>query len=432
VGVDFGTSNSAAAVLSGDSTTARVLELDQHAEDARLYRSVLFFPENSAEILSGALGIEQYLSEGEGRFLQSVKTFLPSSTFQRTEIRRKSWKLEEIVGEFLRHLRKRIEHVTGAPIGRAVFGRPAVFSPDPEKDRLAESRLAAAATLAGFPKPVFVIEPIAAALRYEESLDHDEVVLVGDFGAGTSDFTLMRLGPSYRENLNRREDVIASSGVYVGGDRFDAAIVEHRLLPRFGSGSTFQSLTKRLPIPVWMTRKLLAWNELALLRERSTMEFLEQALRTSDQREALQNLITLAQENLGYRLYREVEHAKRTLSSEESATVSFQEADIHIEERVTRDEFECWTAPLRDELTRAMDRVFEKAGQREPDAIFLTGGTSRVPSVRQLFIDRFGADRVREGDAFTSVAAGLGRAAANPRLDQQERWDSETIAASQG
>src|SRR5947209_1681034 len=117
------------------------------------------------------------------------------------------------------------------------------------------------------------IESIAAALRYEESLDRDEVVVVGDFGAGTSDFTLMRLGPSRRHALDRHDDVIASSGVYVGGDRFDAAIVEHRLLPLFGAGSTYATLFRRTELPHWMTRKLLAWHELSMLREKSNLEF---------------------------------------------------------------------------------------------------------------------------------------------------------------
>ena len=427
VGVDFGTSNSAVSVPGATpDAPARILDIDPEGDDLRLFRSVLFFPEDSTEILTGGAAIQRYLAEGEGRFLQSIKTFLPSVLFRRTEIRRKSWSLEEIVATVLRRIRVEVEQTTGSKIERAVFGRPAVFSPDVEKDRVAEDRLAAAAELAGYPRPTFVIEPIAAALRYEESLSADEVVLVGDFGAGTSDFTLMRLGPSHRDNPDRRQDVIASSGVYVGGDRFDAAIVEHQLLPRFGGGSTYMSMTKRLDIPVWMTRKLLAWHELSLLRQRSNMEFLRQALKTSDAPESLGNLISLAEENLAYRLYRSVEHTKRMLSSQDEAGISFHEADIDIEERVTRPQFEQWSAPLRNELTQSVDRVLEKAQGVKPDAVFLTGGSSKIPSVRQLFVDRFGADRLREGDAFTSVAAGLGRAAGLPARSDTPRWDVET------
>ncbi|WP_373047432.1 Hsp70 family protein [Vulgatibacter sp.] len=413
VGVDFGTSNSAAA-LPGPrpGAPARVIAVDPAGEDARLFRSVLYFPDGSRETLAGGEAIVRYLDEIDGRFIQSAKSFLPSTSFHATEVRGRSLRLEELVAIVLRRMRERIEEEAGGPVERVVFGRPAVFSTEPEKDRIAEERLCRAAEIAGFPTPTFLIEPIAAALGYEAGLDHDEVVLVGDFGAGTSDFTLMRLGPSRTENVDRREDVIASTGVYVGGDNFDAAIVENRLLQRFGEGTTYKAFTQRMPMPTWMPRKLLAWHELALLRERSTLEFLRKAVVTADDPTAVQNLVTLIEDNLAYQLYRAVEAAKRRLGEEEEAAVSFHEGGIEVEELVTRADFESWTAPLRAQLEASVDRVLEQAGGVEPDAIFLTGGTSKIPAVRRIFEERFGADRIRSGDAFTSVVAGLGRAAA--------------------
>jgi len=410
-GIDFGTSNSAAAIPGRGDEPARVLSIDRRATDARLLRSVLFFPDGSTEILAGAAAIDAYLRDFEGRFLQSIKTFLPAISFKHTEIRRKTWRLEQLIAVLLAKIRESVEREVSGKLTHTVFGRPAVFSPDPEKDAIAQTRLATAAELAGFENPVFVIEPIAAALRYEESLDRDEIVLVGDFGAGTSDFTLMRLGPSRRHSLDRRDDVIASSGVYVGGDRFDAAIVEHRLLPLFGAGATYATLFKRTELPHWMTRKLLAWHELSMLREKSNLDFLHNAVKTSDKPRELQNLVTLAEENLAFHLYRVVEEAKRVLSDGDQASISFHEADIDIEVEVGREEFERWTEPLRAELLRAVDRCLASARGSLPDAVFLTGGSSKIPSVRKAFADRFGESRLREGDAFTSVAAGLGRAA---------------------
>jgi len=410
-GIDFGTSNSAAAVPGAEGQPARVLDIDESGADRRLLRSVLFFPEGSTEIFAGAAAIQRYFDDFEGRFLQSIKTFLPSTGFTHTEIRRKTWKLEQLIAALLSRIRESVERELHAKLSHVVFGRPAVFSSDLEKDALAQGRLAQAAVLAGFPEPVFVIEPIAAALRYEESLSRDEVVLVGDFGAGTSDFTLMQLGPSRRRALDRRPDVIASSGVYVGGDKFDAAIVQHRLLKEFGAGSTYSTLFKRTELPHWMTRKLLAWNELSMLREKSNLDFLRNAVKTSDKPRELQNLVTLAEENLPFHLYRVVEEAKRNLSDEAKAGISFHEAGIDIEATVTRNEFEEWTAPLRAELLQAVERCLAKASGLAPEAVFLTGGTSKIPSVRQAFAERFGESRLREGDAFTSVAAGLGRAA---------------------
>jgi len=412
VGIDFGTSNTAVALAPpSHGAKSQVVEIDPGAEDARLLRSVLFFPDDSPDLLFGAPAISRYLAEGGGRLLLSIKTFLPSPLFKRTQIRRESWSLEALVGSLLAHLRQRIEQRAGARVGRLVLGRPALFSLDPAADALAQGRLARAALEAGFPEPEFAIEPFAAAIDFEATLSRDSLVLVADFGAGTSDFTLMRLGPGRRGAPDRRQDVLASYGVYVGGDRFDSAIVEHRLLPLFGEGSTYMGLTTRQKIPAWITRKLLAWHELSLLRERSTMAFLQRVLESSDAEAAVQSLMTLASENLGFHLYRTVEAAKRQLSAEPEATVSFHQAGIEIEETITSAQFDAWTAPLRQQLSAAVDEVLARAGGPTPDAVFLTGGTSRVPSVRKLFADRFGEARICETDALTSVVAGLGRIA---------------------
>lgn len=413
VGIDFGTSNSAVAVAGADaSAPARVLHIDPAGEDTRLMRSVLFFPAEGSDVFVGGHAINQYLASEEGRFMQSVKTFLPSTTFERTQVRGRFWQIEDLVAGLLRQMRLRIEADMGGPIERAVFGRPAVFSLDPAVDARAEARLREAARRAGFPEPTFLIEPIAAALSYEETLQQDELVLVADFGAGTSDFTLMQLGPSRRGLTERRADIVAATGVYIGGDRFDAAIVEHSLLGFFGVGSTYMAFTERTQLPGWMMRKLLYWHELSLLRERDTLEFLQRAARTSDAPQAVQNLICLVEENLAYHLYRAVEAAKRTLSVEASAELTFCTGDIDIRATVQRVDFERWVAPLLQTLNDTVDKLLVAASGRIPDAVFLTGGTSKIPAVRNLFAARFGADKLREGDAFTSVVAGLGRAAA--------------------
>jgi len=439
LGIDFGTSNTVVARGGeGAADEARVVPLERGETvtlDARkgvspdggaeegglerpqadgfasaLVRSVLYFPNESQEILVGKDAIDRYVSDGSGRLVQSMKSFLRSKVFTRTEIRGRSYTIEELVGVFLRVIRHRAETALGEPAERAVFGRPAVFSTDPEIDAQAERRLSDAAVMAGFSTPEFVIEPIAAALAYEARLDHDEVVLVADFGAGTSDFTVMQLGPSFRARTDRRPDVLASGGVYIGGDTFDAAIVEHGLLNHFGHKTTYRSMLKDLEVPVWLTRKLLAWNELSFLRTRENMALLHSIHAASHAPEAIGRLITLAEENLGYRLYRSVEATKIELSTQDRATLSFHELDIDIDVAVTRAAFEAWTAALRERILATVETVLETLPDVQVDAVFLTGGTSNIPSVRQLFETRFGAARLRGGDVFSSVAAGLGRA----------------------
>lgn len=405
-GLDFGTSNSAVALATGE-----VLRLDHAAEQPRLSRSVLFFPEDTGEVLAGGQAIDRYLEDNAGRFIQSMKTWLPTASFTRTQIRNRTLLLEDLIALFLGSLRTRASESLGTELDEVVMGRPARFSLDAKADAFAEERLRKAAELAGFRQVSFVIEPIAAALAYEATLTRDELVLVADFGAGTSDLTLMWLGPSRRVKGDRRVDVVASSGVYVGGDRFDAAIMKHKLLPYFGQGSTYQVGFKRMPIPTYVLSRLLSWNEMSLIRERSTRELIELMLKTSDSKPAIEALHDLVMYNLGYRLYRAIEKAKVELSTRPKATVVFEEERIHIEEKITRAEFDRFCAPLLDELEVCTDQLLARApSSLKIDSVFLTGGSSQIPAVQRLFARKFGEDRLRTADAFTSVAEGLGRA----------------------
>ena len=405
-GLDFGTSNSAVALPTGE------VLLVEH--QSRLSRSVLFFPEDTVEVLAGGGAIERYLEDNAGRFIQSMKTWLPSTTFTRTQIRNRTLLLEDLIAIFLRSLRTRAGEALGTELTEVVMGRPARFSTDATADAFAEERLRKAAELAGFSQVSFVIEPIAAALAYEATLKRDELVLVADFGAGTSDLTLMWLGPERRVKGDRRLDVVASNGVYVGGDRFDAAIMKHKLLPYFGQGTTYEVGFKRMPIPTYVLSRLLSWNEMSLIRERSTRELIDQMLKNSDGIPAIEALHDLVMYNLGYRLYRAIEQAKIELSTKKHALVVFDDERVHVEEKITRAEFDRFCAPLIDELEVCTDALLARAPRDlKIDSVFLTGGSSQIPSVRALFARKFGENRLRTADAFTSVAEGLGRAAAS-------------------
>jgi hypothetical chaperone protein len=408
-GLDFGTSNSAVALPSGE-----VLRIDPGALNPALFRTVLFFPEDTAEVLAGQEAIARYEEDNAGRFIQSMKTWLPASSFTRTQLRNRTLSLEELIAVFLRRVRTVASDVFGSELDAVVLGRPARFSPDPKQDAFAEDRLRKAAGLAGFEHVRFLIEPIAAALAYEASLKKDEVVLVADFGAGTTDLTLMHLGPSRRGAGDRRADVVASSGVYVGGDRFDAAIMKHKLFTHFGHGSTYLPTlgAKRMEMPTYVSSRLLSWNEMSLIREKKTRELIDLMLKSSDRKPAIEALHDLVMYNLGFRLYRAIEAAKVTLSTKKTARIDFDEERIHVHETITRDEFETASAHLIEELEACADELLTRVpAGLHIDSVFLTGGSSHVPAVRRLFAKKFGEERLRTADAFTSVVEGLGRAA---------------------
>lgn len=407
-GLDFGTSNSAVALPSGD-----VLTIDPTSAAPRLFRSVLFFPEGDEGYFAGAAAIDQYLQRSEGRFIQSIKGWLPSASFNATQIRGRPFKLEDLVALLLRRLREQAEAAAGVHLDEVTLGRPALFSSDPAQDALAERRLLRAAERAGFSRVRLLIEPIAAALAYEATLSDDELVLVADFGAGTSDLTIMRLGRSRREATDRRQDVIASGGVAIGGDRFDAAIMRHKLLRHFGLGSTYEVMQKRMEVPMSILGRLLSWHEVSFIRERASQELIDRILYSSDNVAAIEALYDLVEENLAYRLFRAIEAAKIRLSQAPEARITFDEARIHIDEPISRSEFDHFCAPLYDELDACTTDLLSRArlDEGQIQAVFLTGGSSQIPTVRQLFARRFGEQKLRTADAFTSVAEGLGRGA---------------------
>jgi hypothetical chaperone protein len=417
VGIDFGTSNSAVA-LRGDDGQTRVARFDavEPGATARTAPTVLFFPGDRRELAFGHAAVRTYLFDGlEGRFVQSMKTFLPAKSFTGTQLRGQSYEIEDLVALYL----KRLLAAASAQLGTAitavpdvVLGRPARFSLDPEADALAEARLVRGAERAGLSGFRMQIEPVAAALAYEAELARDEIVFVADLGGGTSDFTVMRVGPSHRGAADRRASILASRGVPIAGDKLDAEIVRAALLPTLGLGSSYLAFTDRAPVPNWIFHELLAWNHVSFLKSRKMLEFLRLVARTSDAPDAIARLLTIVEEDQGYLLYRAVERAKRTLADAEVATIADAEHGLAVEAEITRARFEAAIAPLVDQIWATALECLAAAGLT-PDAIdvvFTTGGTSLVPLVRARFLDTFGAARLRAGDDFTSVAEGLARA----------------------
>ena len=405
-GIDFGTTNSAVSIFRDGDT--RVLPLDERARTRETYRTLIHVTD-SHQVATGYGAIESYLDHGmEGRLIQSIKAFLPSS-FNSTQIGARRYRLEELIALFLRQLKARADAAVGQTITRAVFGRPARFSEDPGADALAEARLREAATLAGFKEIQFRLEPIAAAFAYERTLDHPERVLVGDFGGGTSDFTLMDLSPQRRGQEDRRGDIIGTGGVPIAGDRFDAALMDAKVLEHFGRGSTYVAAFNRCPAPDPLFHRLRTWHHLAFLRDRDTRELLHIMERTSDKPAQIAALVDLVEENLGFQLFQEVERTKMALSQQTRATLSFNEARVHLNIPITRGEFEVASRGLVERITTCIDDLFARTevDPREVDAVFLTGGSSFIPAIRDIFVARFGEAKLRSGGELTRVAEGL-------------------------
>jgi hypothetical chaperone protein len=432
VGIDFGTTNSSMALVTED---ARVELVRFRAREGETFssRSVLYLEKvreasgvRRVHSWTGPAAIEHYLdAEEKGRLIQSLKSYLPSRSLTGTGIFGRQYTFEDLVGRILSDLREQAERQFGRPIRHAMVGRPVRFvgAETEEDDAYAVGRLRAAFARAGFESVELELEPVAAAYAYQSTLDHDELILIGDFGGGTSDFSLLRVGPGVRRRGRTPEDVLGNSGVRLAGDSFDARIVRKLVSPALGSDSYARSMSKILPaVPAWIYANLERWHYLSFLRTHEVTEILRSARLRALEPEKIKALSSLIEEDLGYQLHRAVQQVKFELSHAESAEFHFRDGSMELQIPVTRVEFEGWIAEELRTIEGSVDSLLENAGVSagEVDRVFLTGGSSFVPAVRRIFVKRFGEERIQSGNEFTSVAHGLALRAEESRLQSLE------------
>lgn len=407
-GLDFGTTNSAISVFRDGRCT--VLPVGHNG--ARTLRSVLFFPGEKGIVGVGDKAIDGYLANNlRGRFFQSIKSVLPEKTFSGTRVPNFGLlSIEDLVSFVIAYLRSQANNLLGEDVDSVILGRPARFSEDQESERIAEKRLLKAAEKAGFKNVRFQLEPIAAAYHYEGFLKNEELVLVADFGGGTSDFTVMRLSPAKMNNPERSEDILGYAGIHVGGDSLDSEIMKAKLLKYFGAGSNYKSWDKWLPMPVHIMNDLCKWQHIAFLKNRRMKNTLENILWGSDDKEAISRLISLIDNNLGFYLFESIERAKIEMSDIPESRIVFSMSGIDISEKITVQEFHRIISGEIESINDAVNETLLSAGVKtsDIDTVFLTGGTSLVPRIAGIFMDRFGAEKLKSIDSFTSVVSGLG------------------------
>lgn len=410
-GLDFGTSNSAVSIINKNDQS-EVLEIGSFGLK-KIIRSVLFFPSNKVKVVYvGDEAISEYIkSEMRGRFMQSIKSILRLKNFPLTYvIGYGALDLEDIVSLILKNIKNKADAITGVDVKRVVLGRPAMFSEDSDIDSLAQKRLLNAAEKAGFEEVNFQIEPIAAALHYESVLKKEELVLVVDIGGGTSDFTIIKLSPDKISTIDRKNDILASNGVYIGGDNFDSEIMKSKLLDYFGRGSTYQTNGKNpFAFPNHILSKLYTWQEANYLKNKLIRQQLERVHYESNNPKVVENLQSLINNNLGYSLFCEIEKAKIALSDNKEAFIDFHKLNIEIHEKISKIEFEMLIREQIEKISYSIDDCIKKANitNSNIDTVFMTGGSSLIPSLKQIVVDKFGENKIKYFDSFTSVASGL-------------------------
>jgi hypothetical chaperone protein len=408
IGIDFGTTNSSVALAREDRSVESV-RFKTTSGTTETYRSVLYF-EGRAPGIGGPIAIEQYLAADEkGRLIQSLKSFLASRIFTGTSVSGKQFSLEDLITIMLRDIRVQSESQIGAFSGPIAVGRPIRYAnADTEEDNLfAIDRLRRALTKAGIGPVIFEYEPVAAAFFYESTLDHDELILIGDFGGGTSDFSILRVGPTARRDRAHR--ILGTEGVALAGDSFDSRVVHNLISPKLGRGTEYRSVDKILPMPEWIYGDLSRWHYLSFLKSNETIEMLQGIRSQSLEPEKIAGLLHIVEDDLGFYLHQSVQAMKVELSSEMVGNFLFDDYVVEMNGRVKRSSFEKWIEPDLDKIRGCVERLLDATGisPQSIDRVFLTGGSSLVPSVRSIFEDRFDPGRISGGSEFTSVAKGL-------------------------
>jgi hypothetical chaperone protein len=439
VGIDFGTSNSTVAVW--EEGKARALEIDTKNENPRVLRSLIYV-NPKGEMAFGKEAIERYSwdlinipsqrsklkftgryiktfapssqsgvgkmilvpeiievdESGRGRLLSSLKSVLTSESFLGTELFGKFYSLEELLGLILAEMRRRAEAVLEKEVKGVVLGRPVKYVGETNREKLALNRMRQVAIKAGFEEIEFEYEPVGAALNYGIQVNKQSRILVFDFGGGTLDVCVMEF-PG--------KSVLGVSGRPIGGDLINGRLMEGRLLRHFGSEVVISGKTH---VPrVFMEALSKNWYQIGLLKNVKNMEALEYFLMNSSKRQPIENLIKLIENDLGYKLFEEIDRVKVALSDKDGAVFDFGEGGIAIEEEVSRDDLERYIETDVEESRECVMEAMRAAEIVPPkiDKVVITGGSSKIPKFKGMLKEVFGQEKLIDSDPFLSVAQGL-------------------------
>lgn len=407
--IDFGTSNSLLAAASAEATCPPI-PLDDAASDPTILRSVLFF-DGSERFSCGARAIDDFVANGmQGRLIRSIKKYLPDRGFSGTQIGTRTVTIEDLIGRFLRHMREQADRHFGVNVDRVLLGRPARFSGELRDDQLAEERLARAAHIAGFREVSFCAEPVAAAHDIHLEEDRPTLVLVADFGGGTSDFTVVRM----RGHRLDPSDVLALGGVSVAGDVLDGVLMRHKIARHFGAEVTYRVPmgANVLTMPRPIVEKLCSPADMTTLQHRDVLAFLRDVRAWSlgpEDRERMEHLLCLVEDSLAFRVFEAIERSKCALSEATTTTFCFDYPSLQIREEIARGELEAGGERAFSAIVRSLDQTMEAAGVSfgDIDVVCCTGGTARVPRIAAALGERFGAGKLRRLRSFHSVVQGL-------------------------
>lgn len=402
-GLDFGTSNTTLGVVTGGRPEMVRLE---GGEDT-LPSATFYYQDGSISV--GRAAIAAYVGGEHGRLMRALKSVLGSALMDETTlVGRSRVKFRDVLKRYLAEVKKRGEEAAGAPLTHLVHGRPVHFvDGNPEADRLAEATLHAIARDLGFEEVSFQYEPIAASLDYEQQLSHEELALIADIGGGTSDFSIVRLGPERAKKAERASDVLANDGVRIGGTDFDRHLSLGTVMPLLG----FRSKLARgeLDVPSVYYHDLATWSAINRLYEPRVHRELVDLEKRAAEPELIHRLMRVVDDERGHTLAIDVEAAKIAVAENGAVTVPFDWLERGLSADIDHSELVRHTGELASRIGARVDACLDMAGVAAPDidALFLTGGSTRLEHVRAAILASVPEARVVTGNVFGSVGTGL-------------------------
>lgn len=402
-GVDFGTSNS--TVGWSRPGHSALLQL----EDGKVtLPSVVFFNADEEQVYYGRAALANYLQGYEGRLMRSLKSLLGTSLIDdQTEVMGMALPFRTLLTQFMGELKRRAELAAGREFTSVVMGRPVFFvDGNEEADILAEDTLYEIAQSIGFKDIDFQYEPIAAAFDYESKIEREELVLIADIGGGTSDFSLVRLSPERAKKVDRRDDILATGGVHIGGTDFDKYLSLTSIMPLLGLGSR---LSNNNEVPSSYYFNLATWHTINLAYTQKTWLQIKDIYRDALEKDKLDSLLHLIEHRSGHWLALQAEEGKIALSSAlETELVLDRLSPAHIL-TLRRDEFEDAIHKMVNTVETTVANLLRDAGiaADEVDTVVFTGGSSGVHLMREKIGALLPNARRVEGDLFGSIGAGL-------------------------
>ena len=407
-GIDFGTTNTTAVIVSGDGAPKPVALENSHLE----IPSAIFVDEKSHNLSFGRVAIGKYLDVEDGRLMRSLKRALGTSLMLTgTTIGHRTESFQNIIGEFIANVKSKLDNAAGENIESVVMGRPVHFQGgDAASDISAEKELGEIARNAGFKNILFQYEPIAAAFAHEQNLSNEVIAAVIDIGGGTSDFSIIRLGGKLKNKLDRYDDILANSGVRIGGNDFDKQLSLSHFMPYFGMGSEYNAGAKMLPVPNSFYFDFSEWSRINALYDYKNINSVRTLLLSASKPEKLGRLTEVMERQLGHKVIASVEDTKIKLSENDTALAEMGFFKNPFEIMVSQSEFEqAITAEVARTIT-ALKKCIKQSGVHTDDIglVILTGGSTEIPFVRESFQAIFPNAQISANDKLGSVGLGLG------------------------